>query len=200
MRRSRRGSEPKLFWCVCDLAVGARKLGREACGMADKTLKRILTRAKRQPGGKKSPAYHWLRTHHAALTKARRVTPPSWSDVAVEMRRDGIIGGRGTVLTERAVKEIWDRVCADVTRDTEVAAANPGPTLPLYPSRFPANRLPVEYPRPSAPSRPPSPPKPAEQNPPALPTDRTPAQARADAQIERLRRTVAERSGRKYVP
>ena len=168
--------------------------------MANKTIKRLRTQTNKQPTGRQSPAYHWLRAHHAAFAKMRAAGTLSWLQAAEELHRDNIKGGRGAALTDRNLARIWNRVCADVTRDAAIAASHPNPVLPIYPSRFPASVQPLEYSRPAATTPPSSPPKPAEPNVPASPTDRTPAQLRADAQLERMHRIVAERSGRKYPP
>ena len=158
-------------------------------------LKSLVKTVRRGP--ERSALYHYLFEHHDRFKRASEGSRIPWSDLAAGLGRE--VGER---VTEATARHTWTRVRAAVEKKrkakAEAEAARKLREPSSMPSRFPPDLRPVEYTRPAAVPPPPSLPKPAEPNAPASPTDRTPAEARADAQIERMRRIIAERSGRKY--
>jgi hypothetical protein len=101
----------------------------------------------------------------------------SWVMLVAEMVRAGVKGGRGESPTPKAAARVWRRVC----RDVEQAAHAPGPPKRKYPSRVSPDWRPQVVP--------PSPPT-VSQAGSSAPYD-------PDEQLARIRRIIAERSGRK---
>ena len=168
--------------------------------MSDRTLRRIIARGKERPAGGQSPAYMWLRKHHAALSEALRTDPPTWADTAELMSRAGIVGGKSRPLTDRAVKRIWQRLCQDLAEAERTARVGLAPRS-LMPSASPRARTPIEYTRSSSSAAP------MTNTPSAIPlpstSPGTPTGAggsvsdeEVEARMARLRRTLEERSGR----
>lgn len=168
--------------------------------MSDRTLRQIIARGKKRPAGGQSPAYVWLRKHHAALSEALRTDPPTWADTAEVMTRAGIVGGKARPLTDRAVKRIWQRLCKDLAHAERSARVGLAPRS-LMPSASPRTRTPIETTRSSSSAAP------TINTPSAipLPTARSDAPTGAggpvsdeevEARMARLRRTLEERSGR----
>lgn len=82
----------------------------------DPTLTRMLARQRNSGDARQSEAYVWLRLRFEKLVPTLR-NKPGWRVVAEEMAADGIKGGRGKPLTGRAVMRIWSRVCQAVAAD-----------------------------------------------------------------------------------
>ena len=168
--------------------------------MSDRTLRQIIAQGKRRPAGGQSPAYVWLRKHHAALSEALRTDPPTWADTAALMTRAGIVGGKSKPLTDRAVKRIWQRLCQDMAEAERVAKVGLAPRS-LMPSAAPRARIPIETTRPPLSAAPVT----GTSSAIPLPTAKPEAPAGAGGQISdeevaakraRLMRTLEERSGR----
>jgi len=103
----------------------------------------------------------------------------SWAALAEAMSREGLKGRNGVELTGRAVAQVWRRVCRDVEVEADAAAA--AAPKRKYPSRISADWRPQVV----APSQPSA--VQAASNAPYDP----------DEQLARIRRIIAERSGRK---
>lgn len=152
-------------------------------------LNAICKTAERGPV--RSKLFDYLVEHHRRFSRATEGQRVPWVQLA-----DKFSAAIGEPVTEAMARHTWSRVKQAVARKkaikAKVAEARKTPVQADMPSRFPAGRQPLAYPQ-----APPPPPKPAEPSGPASPTDRTPAQARADAQIARMKRHFAERDGRK---
>ena len=143
-------------------------------------------------GPEHSKLYEYLVQHFRRFSRAtqnqKRVP---WVDLAKLFSAE-----IGEPVTEVMARHTWSRVRQAAVRKkaakAKIAAAHVPAVRSLMPSASPRDRVPIEYPRPQ-----PLPPKPAEPSGPASPTDRTPAEARADAHIARMKRHFAERDGRK---
>lgn len=182
--------------------------------MADGILARLLARARDGHAGR-SEAYAWLRARFERLyppLERRRLT---FRQLAEDLAAGGKMGGRGKPLTEDAVRRIWGRVRRDIAAEepSRMAAAQAalrhGRTARKPGGRgtgrgADADRPPpvvaAPAPRPPVPSHPPSPPpmpaaRGATHSRPDAPSDESDRTAQAKAQILRLRRLVAERSG-----
>ena len=146
--------------------------------MTDANATRLLFRRKRPklyPG--RGEVYSWLRAHHAEVSEMLARGELSWAMLAAEMIRVGVKGRRGEVPTPKAAARVWRRVC----RDVEQAALAAGPLRRKYPSRI----SPDWRPQVVAPAQ--------------LPLAQDAANERydPDEQLARIRRIIAERSGRK---
>jgi hypothetical protein len=152
-------------------------------------LSAIMKKIKQGP--QRTPLFHYLVEHHDRLLSMAAGKKVPWSEI-VEM----LVTEIGEPVTEAIARKTWWRAKRAVERErsykAEARAARTKPAQADMPSRFPMGRQPLEYTRAPSPS-----PKPAEPSGPTSPTDRTPAQARADAQIARMKRHFAERDGRK---
>ena len=146
--------------------------------MTDANATRLLFRRKRQKLYRgRGQVYSWLRAHHAEVVEMLAKDELSWAMLAAEMVRVGVKGGRGEAPTPKAVARVWRRVC----RDVEQAARSAGPLKRKYPSRISPDWRPRVVP--------PSQPSAAE--------DASNAPYDPDEQLARIRRIIAERSGRK---
>ena len=159
--------------------------------MGDKTLKRVLRVMQEEEYVGRSDVYRWLRNRHGQIAAARDKHDPSWAPVAREIAAAGVLGRDGKLPTRKTIAKIWHRVCRDVAaeisdRTTTLLASGANR------SRAPATWRPTAIPPPvlamSSQSQP---------NSVASTPKQTEAEARADAQLARLRRHVDERSGRK---
>jgi hypothetical protein len=146
--------------------------------MTDANATRLLFRKKRPKLFRgRGAVYSWLRAHQAEVAEMLAKGELSWAMLTAEMIRDGVKGARGEAPTPKAAARVWRRVC----RDVDQAALAAGPLKRKYPSRISPDWRPQVVP-PSQPSA---------------------AQAASDApydpdnQLARIRRIIAERSGRK---
>jgi hypothetical protein len=146
--------------------------------MSDGDATRILFRKKRPKLYRgRGEVYSWLRVHQAEVAEMLARGELSWPMLAAEMVRVGVKGGRGEPPTSKAAARVWRRVC----RDVEQAALANGPQKRKYPSRISPNwRPPVVPPSEASGAQ-------GAANPPYDP----------DEQLARIRRIIAERSGRK---
>ncbi len=151
-------------------------------------LAAILEKLQRGPA--RSKLFDYLVKHHDRFAAIARKRLP-WAEIRAELEAE-----TGGPVLEGQARKTWWRVKQAVARTkalkAEAAAARKRPRQADMPSRFPAGLRPLEYTR-----APPPLSKPAEPSGPASPTDRTPAQARADAQIARMKRNCALADGRK---
>lgn len=182
----------------------------------DPTLTRMLARQRNSGDARQSEAYVWLRLRFEKLVPTLR-NKPGWRVVAEEMAADGIKGGRGKPLTGRAVMRIWSRVCQAVAADeawrTNAArgAMQEGELAQKPRSRESERGKDADRPPPvvTAPApRPPVPHYPPPQTMPAQPVQGTlvhrpyselseeEREALARANTLRLRRVIAQASGR----
>ena len=123
--------------------------------------------------------YCWLRAHHSQVAVRLATQELSWSALAEALSREGLKGRNGVELTGRAVAQVWRRVCRDVEAEADAAAA--AAPKRKYPSRVSPDWRPQVVP-PSQPS--------AAQAASNAPYD-------PDEQLARIRRIIADRSGRK---
>ena len=182
----------------------------------DKTLARVIARDGEQVDGRQSEAFVWLRARFVKLAPRLR-SQPGWRRVAEEMASDGIRGGKDRPLTGQAVRRIWPRVCRAVAveeaaRLNEKRLGMERKELAQKPrQREPergvnADRPPpvvtTSAPRPPVPSYPPPMHQPSTPHLPHAAASRPheelsedEREAYAEAQILRIRRKLAERSG-----
>ena len=183
--------------------------------MADRTMTRLLAKARQIHAGR-SEAYVWLRAKFERLyplLEQRRLT---FQQIADELVLSGKRGGRGKPMTAEAAYEMWNRVQRDVASEEPWRADAARITMQEgWPAQKPRQREPergkdadrpppmvaTSTPRPPVPYYPPPPP-------PMMPMqgmmDPRPhselseeeRKARAAANIYRLRRRIAEASGR----
>jgi len=130
----------------CPFAKPARIIG----GMSDVESARLFRKKRVRPYRGRGDVYSWLRTHHERV--AELVPTWSWSDLVVEMLRDGLQGRGGVAPTAKAVTKVWQRVCRDVA--SEAASELPKPSKP--PSRMSPDWRPQEVVQLPAPSSSPS--------------------------------------------
>lgn len=123
--------------------------------------------------------YCWLRAHHSQVAVRLATQELSWAALAEALSREGLKGRNGVELTGRAVAQVWRRVCRDIEAEADAAAA--AAPKRKYPSRISPDWRPQVVP-PSQPS--------AAQAASNAPYD-------PDEQLARIRRIIAERSGRK---
>lgn len=218
------GSRPSGSWSAAVAAADGRAPGAalvrnglaDRRGMADRTLQRIVARARKRHGAGRSDAYRWLFERHRELSETFAAFPPEWADVAATLGSKGITGGRDRPLNGENVRRIWERVCRDVATAAAVQGTGPRPQPPRR-VRAPAGWKPtpstasVEAQAPRRDRWPadrpgevglPAPPKDGlgvtgDPGAPALPKEGgplTPEQVRA--MKARLQRTLDERSGR----
>lgn len=102
--------------------------------MSDGLLDRVIARSRETSYKGHSPAYRWLREHHARLAPVFASLDPPLGEIAAEMASGGLTGGRGKPLTAKAVMRIWRRVCRDLEAD---AAARECVPERVQPSRLP---------------------------------------------------------------
>jgi hypothetical protein len=146
--------------------------------MSDADASRILFRKKRPKLYRgRGEVYSWLRAHHAEVAEMLARGELSWPMLAAEMVRLGVKGGRGEAPTPKAAARVWRRVC----RDVEQAALSSGPLKRKYPSRISPDWRPRVVPPSEA----------------SAGSDAANAPYDADEQLARIRRIIAERSGRK---
>ena len=154
-----------------------------------------------EQSSERSPLFYWMLDQHDALIAGAKGRKMRWSELCITFERLGLTNQHGERANELTARITWYRVRKEFARLRAYEAAQvklpakPPAARSLMPSASPHERVPIEYPWPQ-----PLPPKPAEPSGPASPTDRTPAQARADAQIARMRRRIAEADGRKPEP
>ena len=123
--------------------------------------------------------YSWLRAYYSQVAAGLESGEQSWPSLVAAMARDGVTGRDGGKLTANAALKVWRRVCRDVEAEADAAAA--AAPKRKYPSRISPDWRPQVVP-PSQPS--------AVQAASNAPYD-------PDEQLARIRRIIAERSGRK---
>ena len=84
----------------------------------DKTLARLIAR-EGEVDGRQSEAFVWLRARFVKLAP-RLMSEPGWRRVAEELAADGIKGGNNRPLTGQAVRRIWSRVCRAVAAEEAI--------------------------------------------------------------------------------
>lgn len=183
--------------------------------MADRTLKQLLARA-RAGSSRNTEAYLWLRPKFERLYPLLERRKLTFQEVADDLAAGGIRGGRGKPLTADAARRIWNRIQRDVATEEpwRMAAARTtmqqGGALHKPRTREPERGKDADRPPPVVTAPAPRPPVP--YYPPPVPP-MTPMQgmmdqrlhselsqeerkAQADANVRRLRRRIAEASGR----
>jgi len=117
--------------------------------MTDELLNRVLTRSRKEAYRRCSPAYRWLRERHTELEPVFAEYDPSLRGIALEMAEGGVTGGRGKLLSAKALMAIWQRVCRDLRVEaTEVAKRKAEKADAIqarggHPSRLPATWKPT---------------------------------------------------------
>ncbi|MDN3563113.1 hypothetical protein ACFQY5_40030 [Paeniroseomonas aquatica] len=99
--------------------------------------------------GNTSEAYLWIRVAYRRLRSRMAVRYPPYDKLTAEMVEAGVPGGGGTVLTAKAVRRLWLKVCEDIEAEAKargkVAKAapvdwKPQPTRPPAPTAAVAPR------------------------------------------------------------
>ena len=165
-----------------------------------KTKRSQVNATLRQVGqsSERSSLFYFMLDQHDALIAGAKGRKMRWSELCVTFEQLGLTNQHGDTANELTARMTWYRVRKEIIRLRAYEAAQarlpakPPAARSLMPSASPHDRVPIEYPRAQ-----PSPPKPAEPSGPASPTDQSPAEARADAHIARMKRHFAERDGRK---
>jgi len=147
--------------------------------MAESGRTRSFRKRRVKPYRGRGDVYCWLRAHHAQVAARLATEELSWATLAEALSREGLRGRNGVELTGRAVAQVWRRVSRDV--EAEDAARTAAPPKRKFPSRI----SPDWRPRVVSPAQPP-----AGQDTSNAPYD-------PDEQLARIRRIIAERSGRK---
>ncbi len=96
-------------------------------GMAAPRSRPLSVRVSERAHGNCSEAYLWLRVRYRRLLARMNGRYPPYREVAAEMAEEGVCGGLGRVVTEKAVRRMWARVCRDIKHDAKTR-------LPLQPA------------------------------------------------------------------
>ena len=147
--------------------------------MAESGRTRSFRKRRVKPYRGRGDVYCWLRAHHAQVAARLATEELSWATLAEALSREGLRGRNGVELTGRAVAQVWRRVSRDV--EAEDAARTAAPPKRKFPSRI----SPDWRPRVVSPAQP------------SAGQDTSNAPYDPDEQLARIRRIIAERSGRK---
>jgi len=90
--------------------------------MTDQLLDRVLARSREASYRRRSPAYRWLRERHDKLAPVFEEFEPPLREIADEIAQGRITGGKGVLLTAKALSGIWRRVCRDLRIEATEAA------------------------------------------------------------------------------
>jgi hypothetical protein len=103
---------------------------RSRNGMASNDVAKVVT-ANREKGGRHSPLYRWMRSHHDALAAAFDADGASWRVVTEMLAENGLTDGDGKQPVIRRAQKTWYRVKRDVaaTRAKAEAKSKPSPAL-----------------------------------------------------------------------
>jgi len=112
---------------ACSSVVDLRR-GRN--GMASDDVAKVVA-ANRDRGGRHSPLYRWMRSHHDALVAAFEMDGASWGVVTEMLTENGLTDGDGKQPAIRRAQKTWYRVKHDVAaaRAKAEAKRKPPPAL-----------------------------------------------------------------------
>lgn len=94
--------------------------------------------------GNTSEAYLWIRVAYRRLRTRMAVRYPPYDKLTAEMVEAGVPGGGGTVLTSKAVRRLWLKVCEDVAAEAKAR----GKTVMAVPADW--KPQPIQPPAPAA--------------------------------------------------
>jgi len=117
--------------------------------MASEELARVVA-ANREKGGRHSPLYRWMRSHHDALAAAFETDGISWRAVTEMLAETGLTDGSGKPPAIRRAQKAWYQVKRDVAAARAKAEAKRKPcvSIPI------AGAAPLPSPVPCEPGRP----------------------------------------------
>jgi len=99
---------------------------------------------------RRSEAYRWLRINHEMISQLAESYEASWTVIADEITKLGVVGAKGQKFSPNALYKIWRRVCRDLEKERQAARVQQRPAEPATsareePKRFNPSRLPANY-------------------------------------------------------
>lgn len=107
--------------------------------MVEKKHTRLVRRRMVTPVAGCGPLYCWSWTHYDQLVWLRDVARRPWRAIMLDMAEDGVSSARSIRLTEKNVRDTWQRVAADVRILADAQAA----LTAARPPRPPVNQPPL---------------------------------------------------------
>lgn len=151
--------------------VAVRTAGLQPWVMRKKIPKRMIQAIEERGETRHSDLYRWLKHHHATLSASFARHKPSWLLVADEIAAAGIMGANGQRPSPNSVRQIWERLCRDLTAEQQRQRTGLGR---VPPPKAPRDWTPPVVAKADAPAPRPSPVAPNASNPHGAARVRTP--------------------------